>query len=94
MCSSGSEAEDITSKSGKNRCFHRDGDIVLDWLSLEDALRLGFVCKHFIWEEISGNTSREVSKSDREEEKANTGCANEQLGLSPTGHCWEMGLSH
>ena len=45
---------------------------------------------HFVWEEISGNTSREVGKSDRGEEKANTEYINEQLRLSPTGHCWKM----
>ena len=36
-----------------------------------------------VWEEISGNASREVGKSDREEEKANTGCIKEQQRLSP-----------
>lgn len=77
MCFSGLEVEDIIFKSGKNRCFYRDGDIVLDWFFFEDVLRLGFVCKYFIWEEILGNISREVSKLDREEEKVNIGCVNE-----------------
>lgn len=29
-------------------------------------------------------------ESERKEEKANTESTNEQLGLSSTGHCWEI----
>lgn len=32
----------------------------------------------------------ERGESERKGEKTNTSCANEQLGLSSTGHCWEM----